>query len=174
MNRVRPAVLADALGISRVHVSSWLQAYAGLMPESYLGQQSVEDRVAQWSEILRADVGAEGGTWVATHHDDIVGFVSAGPCRDLDPAPQLRWEIYALYVAPQHWGQGLGTSLVGEVLDEVPGAAESVSLWTLAANQRAMRFYEQLGFAYDGTDKEVMRGGVAVSERRLVRPRGVA
>lgn len=172
MTCVRPAVLADAVGISRVQVSSWLQAYAGLMPESYLKQQSVEGRLARWSELLGSKNDAEGGTWVATRHDDIVGFVSFGPCRDPQPSRGLNWEVYALYVTPDQWGQGVGASLIAEALSRLPAAAEVVSLWVLAGNQRAIRFYEKCGFAHDGTEKVEMRGGYAIREQRFVRPLG--
>ena len=172
MDCIRPAIPTDALGISTVQVSTWLEAYAGLMPEEYLKEQSVEGRLARWSEILRSDGVGNARTWVATRSDDIVGFVSSGPCRDAVQPPGLRWEVYALYVKASYWGQGLGTSLLTAALKRVPPEAESVSLWVLAGNQRAIRFYASRGFVHDGTEKEAMRSGHAFREQRFVRPMG--
>ena len=41
---IRPAAEGDAAGIARVHVRSWQEAYAGIVPEAYLASLDVDQR----------------------------------------------------------------------------------------------------------------------------------
>jgi RimJ/RimL family protein N-acetyltransferase len=45
----------------------------------------------------------------------------------------------------------------------------SASLWVLAGNDRALRFYESLGFRPDGVVRDEVLGGQPVTELRLLR-----
>ena len=47
---IRSAQPSDAAGIARVHVRSWQQAYAGLMPAEYLDalEKTLTQREAGW------------------------------------------------------------------------------------------------------------------------------
>jgi GNAT superfamily N-acetyltransferase len=56
-------------------------------------------------------------------------------------------ELSALYVLPDHWGRGVGASLLA--------AANPVSrLWVLAGNSRARSFYERHGWHADGASRD--------------------
>src|SRR5215469_10708934 len=52
----------------------------------------------------------DGTTWVAQESETIVGWISAAGSRDAD-AGASTGEIWAVYVAPGHWGRGIGSSL---------------------------------------------------------------
>jgi GNAT superfamily N-acetyltransferase len=61
-------------------------------------------------------------------------------------------DVDELFVAPEHRGQGHGTSLFtaidrGELW---PGSAVALALGTTPGNERARRLYERLGFAAVG------------------------
>lgn len=146
---VRPAEPADAAGIAAVHVRSWQEAYAGLVPERVLAALDVERRTAQWREHL----GPHGHVraWVAVVDQDVVGFVSMGPAHDED-ADRRTLQIYAIYLDPQMWGQGAARDLMRTALAEVPPRTP-VTLWVFAENERARHFYRRHGFQPDGTER---------------------
>jgi len=115
--------------------------------------------------------------WVAesTDHAEenrIVGWSSFGPCRD-EGAPPRAGELYSIFVLRELWGTGLGRELLARsvaglaVRDLVP-----ISLWVLAGNVRARRFYERHGF---GLERGHERGEMSLlsgrEKRRTFRSR---
>ena len=143
---VRRVTPADAEALAHLHLDVWDDAYTGLMPQSILDDRrdEVETRVERWRTIL-----SEGSdTLVAeTDEGELVGFVSAGPGRDADVDTEL--ELWALYVRARWWGTGLGYVLFQQAVGD-----RAAYLWVLAANERAIRFYERQGFRLDGTSDE--------------------
>jgi GNAT superfamily N-acetyltransferase len=142
---IRQAVVADAEPLAHLHVDVWDDAYTGLMPQGILDdrREKVAERVEKWREILRDP----GPTWVAESSDGLVGFASSGPARDNDMDEML--ELWALYVRASSWGAG-----VGHALFEIAVGDRAAYLWVLAANERAIGFYERQGFRLDGTEDE--------------------
>lgn len=72
----------------------------------------------------------------------VAGFCTVGPSAD--PG----WgEVYSLYLAPEHWGIGLGRDLLaaGEQALSEDGDARAM-LWVLDSNERARSFYERQGW----------------------------
>lgn len=69
---------------------------------------------------------------VATSDDTIVGFAAYEP-------QELTW----LYVAPPHFGKGIGQHLIRHILDATERPLE---VEMLGGNQRAQRLYEYMGF----------------------------
>ena len=165
---VRVATVEDAEQIAAVHIQSWQGAYRGLLPDDFLDNLSVERRITQWQSIL-----ADPANIVPVYEDDerVVGFVSYGRCRDEDLDQDKTGEIYAIYLLPDQWGKGFGAALMKEGLARLEKQGyESVSLWVLAGNERAIRFYEQFDFRPDGTTKVESRpGGIELHEVRYVR-----
>ena len=62
---IRVATEGDAAGIARVHVRSWQEAYAGIVPDAYLASLDADERTAQWGRYLREGPREEIRTWVA-------------------------------------------------------------------------------------------------------------
>ena len=93
---IRSATAQDLQAIALVHVSTWQEAYRGVIPQSYLDQLSVEARQAAWSDIFE-----KGGAKLSVAEDsgEILGFISYGKSRDKD-ASDNTGEIFAIYVAP--------------------------------------------------------------------------
>ena len=79
---------------------------------------------------------------VATEGDEIVGFVGYDRSRD----PKTRstvGEIWAIYVLPSHWGNGVGLALWDGARDGLKEeGCTQVTIWVLLANARALRFCE--------------------------------
>ncbi|WP_345752670.1 GNAT family N-acetyltransferase [Microbacterium rhizophilus] len=158
---IRRAVPEDADRLSEVHVRTWQIAYAGLIPQAVLDSLDIVARAARWRTTLE-NPKAAGRTWVALEGEDLIGFSSSGPARGDDPPWPL--ELWALYVHPRRHGSGAGAMLADAAIGELPAF-----LWVLDGNDRAIRFYEKIGFAFDGVTKDERTGGVTLHERRMVR-----
>lgn len=157
--KVRPAVEQDARAIAEVHVGSWQEAYRGMLPDSYLAGLSIDKREAAWREAL---VRGSPEVWVSETESGVGGWVSFGPSRDTGAAPSVA-EIEAIYVAPNRWATGMGRELwLAAQKRLVERQFESVTLWVLEENARAIRFYSAAGFAPDAARKEVNVGGKGV------------
>ena len=73
MVRVRPATVADAPAMGRVHVRAWQAAYRGHMPDDYLDGLRPEDREAHWEGALARD-DLPGTILVAERAGEVIGF----------------------------------------------------------------------------------------------------
>lgn len=142
---IRRAEAADAEALAHLHLDVWDDAYTGLMPQQLLDDRrsDVDRRIEKWREILAA----HEPTMVAEGPDGLVGFASAGPGRDNDVDTEL--ELKALYVRAAWWGTGVGYALFQEAVGD-----RAAYLWVLAANDRAIAFYERQGFRLDGVEDE--------------------
>jgi GNAT superfamily N-acetyltransferase len=170
---VRPAVPADAPALAAVHIAAWRAAYRGLVPDEVLDGFSVEQRTARWERQLAefAAPDASGRAWVVELGGDLVGFASTGPLRD-DPSDLATHggEVYAIYLAPELIGRGLGRTLFRRAVDDlVERGFEPILVWVFEANERGRRFYEAAGFAPDGARQPVVFGAVEVPEIRYGR-----
>jgi ribosomal protein S18 acetylase RimI-like enzyme len=139
---VRPAQLADAAGIARVHVETWRAAYPGIVPKDYLVSMTEPRQTALWEASIRRARGAdtvlvaEGGGSAG-----IVGFGNCGRAR----RGEAMGEVFTLYVANDWQGRGIGRTLLGRLFDSLHGHdLNEVMIWVLSANP-ARFFYEAMG-----------------------------
>ena len=162
---VRTAVFADAEAIARIHVATWRAAYRGILPDETLAALSEDTRARQWREWL-GDQSRGIVVLVAEIDAAVAGFASLGPSRD-DDAALGAWEIHAIYIDFPHWRAGLGRDLVARAVEtsRTKGATR-LTLWVLARNDAACRFYEAVGFALDGALKVDHIGPTEVVELR--------
>lgn len=143
---LRPAQPADAEGIAKVQVRTWQTAYRDLLPADHLASLSVERRRAVW---LQEVTSTTSELLVTADESGVLGFVNFGAARDA-AACEGAGEIYALYVASEHWGQGLGRALCRRAVERlVSRGRESCYLWALQGNAQAAHFYESAGFVLD-------------------------
>ena len=141
--KIRPAAVEDALRIAVVHVSAWRAAYRGIVPSEYLDGLSVTSRETMWRECL---VKGRPELFVSEATDGVVGFIAFGASRDVD-APSGTGEIVAIYVLPSLWSTGVGQGLCSAAHKRlVARGFDRVTLWVLADNERARRFYDAAGF----------------------------
>jgi GNAT superfamily N-acetyltransferase len=163
---VRQAVVTDALAIAEVHVAAWQAAYAGLLPAGLLNSLDVAGRAADWVQRIEA---SGDGTFVLVleREDSVRGFVSAGPSRDSENPGS--GEVYAIYTAPGYQGGGVGSLLLTAAVRRLAQENFSrASLWVLAGNDPARRFYESRGWSSDGAAKQESFGGIVQTEVRYV------
>jgi len=143
---IRPAKPSDAKAIARIHVETWRNTYAGILPDSYLTGLSVAERVKFWHAILaRRD---RGLTIVAEDAEaGVIGFGNAGPARREELPKDSDWsgEIYTLYLLPDWHGMGIGRQLLESLLDRLKRLGRTrVVLWVVEANPTRF-FYEAMG-----------------------------
>lgn len=147
---VRHAELGDAEGIAEVHVATWRETYAGVVPDRLLGAEALEARRRMWSSILSIDP-VPGTVVVAERDNRIVGFAFAGSAdhpdarRGLEPARDVH--LFSIYALAAEHGGGTGHALLEAVLGDSPA-----QLWVLSTNDKARTFYERHGFRADGLE----------------------
>jgi ribosomal protein S18 acetylase RimI-like enzyme len=151
---VRPGTPNDAEAVALVHVRAWQAAYAHVFPEQRLAELSVDERALQWRKSPPLVAEADGL---------IVGFVSVGASRDVD----ADGELFAIYVDPDYWRKGVGRNLITAAEERLRELGhEEATLWVLADNPRARRFYERVGWQHDGKTRPIAIFGIEVPEVR--------
>ncbi|MGC1173849.1 N-acetyltransferase family protein [Polaromonas sp.] len=161
---IRAASSSDAEAIARVHVLGWQHAYAQVLPADFLSSLSIERRATMWAEAIEKQTQQ---LLVAEVEGEIVGFSAFGMCRD-DDSVATDFEVWAIYLRASFLGTGAGRSLWLHSLSAMRIAgAKRATLWVLAENERAIRFYRAAGFAEDESSRKVVHiGGVSVDEIR--------
>ncbi len=136
---VRPARLADAVALGRIHVTAWQQAYREVFTDDFLDGLDPEAR-ADW---FRRAIDSGPEILVTEDAGRVAGFCIFGPADEKDWA-----EVYAIYVAPGLWGRGHGRALLEAAEQQlVDSGYEKVLLWVVDSNRAARAFYERLGWS---------------------------
>lgn len=163
---LRPAVPQDAAEIAGVHLETWQRAYRGQLPDTYLDNlsQDFAHRTEMWRTQISSSHPAAHEVWVAGIDQGVDGFVAFGPSREA--AAEGVGEVYAIYVHPRRWGQGIGRRLFSHATRRLAARGYSkATLWVLESNAQARRFYEIAGWRFDGRTKiEKRPGGVELKE----------
>ncbi|MDP2341511.1 MAG: GNAT family N-acetyltransferase [Deltaproteobacteria bacterium] len=136
---LRDATLADAPAIARVYVETWREAYAVILPATYLAQLDIDRLTAFWAGSIHR---AEGIVLVATKDGCVTGFCSGG--REANNDAFFRSEIFTLYVSSAQQRHGVGAQLLLAMFRRLQARAP-VIIWVLTTNKPARRFYERLG-----------------------------
>ncbi len=164
---IRAARIEDAGDIAWVHIRSWQQAYRELMPGDYLTSLEATQprREAFWRQSIEQENEA---VFVAEVEGRVVGWIVVSPSRDEDANPGETGEVQALYVLAEHWGIGVGRALWLWGLEYLASLGlETATLWVLAGNHRAIRFYRNAGWiAQPESSRTLTRGGCELAEVR--------
>lgn len=167
MTTIRVATAADAQRIAEIKIAGWRAAYRGLMPDDVLASLSMDEQAVKWRRRL---IEHPGRVLVAELDQQVAGYVSAAASRDADPIDAAVGEIYALYVHPDHWRAGIGSSLMLAALDTLRRQRfAQVTLWVLADNDPAIRFYQAHGFQANGRSKLATWGNSELREIAMAR-----
>ncbi|CAM3487128.1 GNAT family N-acetyltransferase [Deinococcus saxicola] len=141
---IRLATPADAPAIARIHVTSWRETYAGLMPDDFLERMTNEEmrqrREASWQRTITQGLET---VLVAEQDGNVVAFASAGAARD---HPGYEAELMTLYALKSVQGQGLGRTLFGELVQKLKAdGVQTLALWVLDANPTRQWYLRQGG-----------------------------
>lgn len=147
-------------GAIRVHGEAWREAYDGLLPADVLQRVTVSPgpkTVDTWRERLPNE-DDPGEAWALTINDSVRGYVYVRWANTKSFVGPDEAGLKEIYVHPDWWGAGLGTSLLGTAVSALPDDVEGVALDTLEGNKRGRAFYESRGFHADGRS-EIEIGG---------------
>jgi len=137
---IRVAGPPDAAAIARIHVETWRDAYAGILPDRVLLNMSVSREKGGWSGSL---LNREKVFVVEVEAGGIVGFGSCGPQRLANVGSE--GEVYTLYVSPDFQGRGYGACLMKRMFNVLArDGKQSAIVWVLRENP-SKYFYETIG-----------------------------
>jgi len=160
---VRTPTPSDATRIAELHVATWKEAYAHLLPDDFFDVAHTRMRQRMWDQILNAPRD-EWIVRIAEVDGRAVGFAMSGPSFGAEgqDLPRER-HVYNIYVVESEHGTGVGQSL----LDEIVGT-DPAMLWVAKENPRAIAFYRRNGFELDGAE-QVDSGDSGITSVRMVR-----
>ena len=150
----------ELCGRGYVHCTSWQEAYRGIVCDRYLDTMTVEATTARARKFPE-------NTLVAKDKDKVVGFAVYGPSRDEDL--KNAGEVVAIYVLKEYYNKKIGYRLMNEAISRL-SEYNTIFVWVLEKNERAIRFYHRYGFEFDGCKKEWTLGK-PVSIVRMIKKR---
>ncbi|MDJ0752589.1 MAG: GNAT family N-acetyltransferase [Ardenticatenaceae bacterium] len=166
---VRPAQLSDVSRIAQVHVQAWQDAYRGLLPDSLLDGLSVEQRERWWRHTVERNR-PHSGLFVVEDNEIIVGFSNWSRPKEGN-SYTAEGELETIYLIQEAWGKRLGYELyVAVEAAALEDGCSSLGLWVLHNNQRAISFYERVGFKLEPEKVKIdHRGDVILREHRYTK-----
>ena len=139
---VRSATEADADAIQQVARESWHAVY-----DSILGPDRIDAKVDSWYDperLVNDDItDPHRPFFVAVAEESVIGFVEAVP----DESDGDKAHLYRIYVVPEYWGRGVGSSLLEHIETTLKERGfVHLELSVLAENDVGVGFYESSGF----------------------------
>jgi ribosomal protein S18 acetylase RimI-like enzyme len=149
---IRGVTRDDAPAIADIRVRGWQAAYRGQLDDALLDEMSADQDTERWRAHLSAPPPGWHG-FIAERDGTPLGFVTCGLSRDSGAGLGVG-EIYAIYVRPEDIGTGAGRALLERAIRALAeDGLEELTLWVLATNHPAQRFYRMAGFELDGAAK---------------------
>ena len=150
----------ELCGRGYVHCTSWQESYRGIVCDRYLDTMTVEATTARARKFPE-------NTLIAKDKEKVVGFAVYGPSRDED-LPDAG-EVVAIYVLSEYYDRKIGYRLMNEAFSMLK-EYNTIFVWVLEKNERAIRFYHRYGFQFDGGKKQ-WNLGTPVSIVRMIKKR---
>ena len=153
---MRLALPADAPLIAYIHMRSWDAAYKDILPADYIRKNN-STRYEMWNSLL-----TEGNTtqFAILKCGEIIGLLGIGPPKDDDLGDEF-YELYAIYLHPDHFHQGVGTQAM-ELAFRIARSLwkTDIVVWVFADNINSVRFFEKCGYIADGRTHDMDCGKV--------------
>lgn len=157
MPHLRRLTPDDADDLARIESAAWRAAYVGILPARSLRKMNPAALAARWTRRLQRRGELRWGVLLGSQ---VVGYCTAGFCRDPDMEHGFAGEIFELYVHPRLQGRGLGRELMAKTWSELESKGFRWGvLWVLEANTAAHLFYERCGLRRDGSRERLRHGG---------------
>ncbi len=153
--KIQWAQYHDWCDLGFIHSESFRSAYRGIIPDDFLNGFAIEKRHNYYQKALNEGVEK---TAIMSVNNKATGMITVGKCRD-DDLDDTFGEIWGIYLLPDYWRKGLGKILINWGMDRIKDFGYfKATLWVLQDNTNARRFYEHLGFSFDGTEKIITIG----------------
>lgn len=112
------------------------------------GEERVAPLAVARSVVLDSLQGQRSILVVAADEGAVVGFATSEPTA----SPRVA-EVRFLGVDPDHWGRGVGTTIMARLAEELRSARfSSAQLLVYTDNDPARRLYERMGWIWDGQE----------------------
>ena len=147
----RTATAADTGRIAALHARSWQETYRGIMPDHFLDDEVVAERLDVWQERF-AERPPNRQIIVADDGDQLVGFA----CVLTGSDPVYGALLDNLHVDSAYKGRGIGQALIRQAANWVQQREPTSPfyLWVYEQNHPARAFYDRLG----AINQEAVRG----------------
>ena len=149
----------ELCGRGYVHCTAWQEAYRGIVCDRYLDSMTVEATTARARQFPE-------NTLVAKDQEKVVGFAVYSPSRDEDLTDA--GEVVAIYVLSEYYGHKIGYRLMNEAVSRL-SEYNTIFVWVLEQNERAIRFYHRYGFEFDGCKKQLNLGTPVPAVRMILK-----
>ena len=139
---IRVARPKDAADVARIYIDSWHDTYPAVLSRAMLCAMTPQGQMARWQAAIRAQK-RETVLVAEDAKAGLVAMASLGPSRDKSLG--YDGEVYTLYVDPNHFGRGVGRTLLqGCFVALRQRGFTSCVIWAHAKNN-ARFFYETMG-----------------------------
>ena len=142
-----------------MHCTAWQEAYRGIVCDRYLDSMTVEATTARARKFPE-------NTLVAKDKEKVVGFAVYSLSRDEDLMDA--GEVVAIYVLSEYYGHKIGYRLMNEAVSRL-SEYNTIFVWVLEQNERAIRFYHRYGFEFDGCKKQLNLGTPVPAVRMILK-----
>ena len=149
----------ELCGRGYVHCTAWQEAYRGIVCDRYLDSMTVEATTARARKFPE-------NTLVAKDQEKVVGFAVYSPSRVEDLMDAA--EVVAISVLSEYYGHKIGYRLMNEAVSRLSGY-NTIFVWVLEQNERAIRFYHRYGFEFDGCKKQLNLGTPVPAVRMIMK-----
>lgn len=130
----------NLMDVATLYVDSWHQTYQQLVPKTYLDTLNKQDTLNKWTAFLQHTIEKPIIYGAYDYNGKLLGFVAL---RNVTP---YQGEVYALYLASEAKGRGLGRKLVNQAKSHFTAeGCQEMLIWVMKANQPAVQFYQHLG-----------------------------
>jgi GNAT superfamily N-acetyltransferase len=137
----REANVAECAAVAKVHVRSWHESFAGLVPQSVMERITVEGRTKAFEQRFQTD---SYRMYVAEVVDlGIVGFADCGEPREKINSYEA--ELYAIFLLPEFQGSGVGRRLFAMCVEAVVKSGKSSMYLYAFENSPYRSFYDKMG-----------------------------
>lgn len=140
------AIVQDCTQIGSLHVQAVKYTYQDILPKSYIGGLSEQQRSAYWRTRFNGD---PPEVYVLKNQAEILGFVEIRRHEDKIENYTEYGEISLLYLKPDEIGKGYGSMLLNYAEEKIlKNGATGLALWVAEKNRPAIEFYKKHGCSY--------------------------
>ena len=149
------ATVENSTAMGYVHSCSWQKAYRNIIPDEIIDSFTVDQRTKVFVEVIQS----RPEEYYLFQVDGQPAGIALLHKSHEETATNLEGEIYAIYFHPDYWGTEATQRGLQFCSDRLKNLGyKQIHIWVLKENQRARKFYEKHGFAFDGNTKEIVIG----------------